>query len=43
MTAPFEFPRQLSLLDQGKFITGYFQQRQDLYTSKKSKNTEENV
>jgi CRISPR-associated protein Csd1 len=43
MTAPFEFPRQLSLLDQGKFITGYFQQRQDLYTSKKSKNTEENA
>jgi CRISPR-associated protein Csd1 len=42
MTAPFEFPRQLSLLDQGKFITGYFQQRQDLYTSKKSNNTEEN-
>jgi CRISPR-associated protein Csd1 len=42
MVAPFEFPRQLSLLDQGKFITGYFQQRQDLYTSKKSKNTEEN-
>jgi CRISPR-associated protein Csd1 len=41
MTAPFEFPRQLSLLDQGKFITGYFQQRQDLYTSKKSKNAEE--
>lgn len=43
MTAPFEFPRQLLLLDQGKFITGYFQQRQDLYTSKKSKNTEENA
>lgn len=43
MTAPFEFSRQLSLLDQGKFITGYFQQRQDLYTSKKSKNTEENA
>jgi len=41
MTAPFEFPRQLPLLDQGKFITGYFQQRQDLYT--KSKNTEENA
>lgn len=43
MTAPFEFPRQLSLLDQGKFITGYFQQRQDLYTSKKDKNTQENA
>ncbi|MGD0446140.1 MAG: type I-C CRISPR-associated protein Cas8c/Csd1 [Edaphobacter sp.] len=43
MTAPFEFPRQLSLLNQGKFITGYFQQRQDLYTSKKSKNNEENA
>lgn len=43
MSAPFEFPRQLSLLEQGKFITGYFQQRQDLYTSKKSKNTEENA
>ncbi|MCL2659038.1 MAG: type I-C CRISPR-associated protein Cas8c/Csd1 [Acidobacteriaceae bacterium] len=34
MTAPFEFPRQLPLLDQGKFIVGYFQQRQDLYTKK---------
>jgi CRISPR-associated protein Csd1 len=41
MTAPFAFPRQLSLLDQGKFITGYFQQRQDLYTSKKDKNSKE--
>jgi CRISPR-associated protein Csd1 len=43
MSTPFEFPRQLSLLAQGKFITGYFQQRQDLYTSKKEKNTKENA
>lgn len=41
MGAPFHFPRQLSLLDQGKFITGYFQQRQDLYTSRKEKKIEE--
>jgi CRISPR-associated protein Csd1 len=31
------FPRLLSLEDQGKFVLGYFHQRQDLYTSKKIK------
>ena len=31
------FPRLLSLDDQGKFVIGYFHQRQDLYTSKKDK------
>lgn len=31
------FPRLLSLDDQGKFVIGYFHQRQDLYTSKKIK------
>jgi CRISPR-associated protein Csd1 len=31
------FPRHLSLEDQGKFVLGYFHQRQDLYTSKKDK------
>lgn len=42
-SAPFTFPRQLPLIDQGKFIIGYFQQRQDLYTSKKDKDSEENA
>jgi CRISPR-associated protein Csd1 len=31
------FPRLLSLEEQGKFVLGYFHQRQDLYTSKKEK------
>jgi CRISPR-associated protein Csd1 len=31
------FPRLLSLDDQGKFVIGYFHQRQELYTSKKDK------
>lgn len=31
---PFTFPRRLSLADQGKFIIGYFQQRQALYIKK---------
>ena len=31
------FPSLLSLEDQGKFVLGYFHQRQDLYTSKKDK------
>ncbi len=34
MAAPFSFPKQLSLEQQGRFIVGYFQQRQDLYTKK---------
>jgi CRISPR-associated protein Csd1 len=32
-----QFPPLLSLEDQGKFVLGYFHQRQDLYTSKKDK------
>jgi CRISPR-associated protein Csd1 len=32
-----QFPRQLALEDQGRFVIGYFHQRQDLYTSKKDK------
>ena len=31
------FPRQLALEDQGRFVIGYFHQRQDLYTSKRDK------
>jgi CRISPR-associated protein Csd1 len=31
------FPRLLSLEGQGKFVLGYFHQRQDLFTSKKDK------
>jgi CRISPR-associated protein Csd1 len=34
MEAPFTFPSRLSLAEQGRFIVGYFQQRQDLYTKK---------
>jgi CRISPR-associated protein Csd1 len=34
MTGSFEFPRQLSLIEQGRFIVGYFQQRQHLFTKK---------
>lgn len=34
MVTPFTFPKQLSLEQQGRFIVGYFQQRQDLYTKK---------
>lgn len=37
MIAPFDFPRQLDLLEQGRFIIGYFQQRQQFYTPKKEK------
>jgi CRISPR-associated protein Csd1 len=32
-----DFPRQLALEHQSKFVIGYFHQRQDLYTSKKDK------
>ncbi len=42
MAEPFEFPRRLSLLEQGRFIIGYFQQNQRLYTRKQESNTEEN-
>jgi len=41
MSGPFDFPQLLSLPEQGRFIIGYFQQRQDLYTSRKDKNTGE--
>ena len=34
MRAPFHFPRQLTLEQQGLFIVGYFQQQRDLYTKK---------
>lgn len=34
MTAPFRFPNQLRLSEQGQFVVGYFQQRQALYTRK---------
>ena len=34
MAHPFGFPRQLALEQQGRFIVGYFQQRQSLYTKK---------
>lgn len=37
------FPRQLSLEEQGKFVIGYFHQRQNLYTSKKDKQEGENA
>lgn len=42
MSEPFDFPQLLALAEQGKFIVGYFQQRQDLYTSKKDKSTGDN-
>jgi len=42
MAAPFEFPKRFSLMGQGQFIVGYFQQRQDLY-KKKEKAPEENA
>ncbi len=32
-----QFPRQLALEDQGRFVIGYFHQRQDLFTSKNDK------
>jgi CRISPR-associated protein Csd1 len=34
MAAPFTFPKQLRLAEQGQFVIGYFQQRQALYTRK---------
>ena len=30
-----EFPKTLSLVEQGKFIIGYYQQVQDFFASKK--------
>ena len=41
MTAPFEFPRRFNLEEQGRFVVGYFQQRQDLYTRKQKAPEEE--
>lgn len=41
MTAPFEFPKRFNLEEQGLFIVGYFQQRQDLYTRKQKAPEEE--
>jgi CRISPR-associated protein Csd1 len=40
MEAPFSFPRQLTLEQQGRFIIGYFQQRQNLYTKKEAPSNE---
>ena len=40
MEKPFGFPRQLTLEQQGRFIVGYFQQRQSLYTKKEAPSTE---
>jgi CRISPR-associated protein Csd1 len=42
MAGSFDFPRQLSLIEQGRFIVGYFQQRQNLYT-KRDKAPQENA
>lgn len=41
MTAPFEFPKRFNLEEQGRFVVGYFQQRQDLYTRKQKAPEEE--
>lgn len=41
MAAPFHFPRRLTLEEQGQFIVGYFQQRQDLYTKRQKAPQEE--
>ena len=35
------FPAHLNLQDQGRFFVGYYHQRQDLFTSKGNKITEE--
>ncbi len=35
------FPTHLDLQDQGRFFVGYYHQRQDLFTSKENKETEE--
>ncbi|WP_419805094.1 type I-C CRISPR-associated protein Cas8c/Csd1 [Terriglobus sp.] len=37
---PFAFPRQLTLEQQGEFIVGYFQQRQDFYKAKEQPDKE---
>ncbi|MFC6645298.1 type I-C CRISPR-associated protein Cas8c/Csd1 [Granulicella cerasi] len=41
MSGSFDFPKRQSLAEQGRFVIGYFQQRQDLYTKKQEK-AEEN-
>jgi CRISPR-associated protein Csd1 len=43
MTTSFEFPPRLSMEQQGRFIVGYFQQRQKLYTRKDQNSGEEPV
>jgi CRISPR-associated protein Csd1 len=35
-----EFPSHLSLEDQGRFMVGYYQQRQEFYTKKENNNNE---
>ena len=35
------FPAHLSLQDQGRFFVGYYHQRQDFFTSKENKETED--
>jgi len=41
MAAPFEFPKRFTLEEQGHFVIGYFQQRQDLYAKKQKAPEEE--
>jgi CRISPR-associated protein Csd1 len=41
MAAPFEFPRRFNLEEQGRFVIGYFQQRQDPFTRKQKAPEEE--
>jgi CRISPR-associated protein Csd1 len=43
MTAPFEFPRHLSMEQQGRFIVGYFQQRQGTLHQKEPNPVEEPI
>ncbi len=37
---PFTFPRQLTLEEQGQFIVGYFQQRQEFFKNKEQREKE---
>lgn len=41
MSGIADFPRQLPLLEQGRFALGYYHQRQDFYTRKPESNTSE--
>ncbi len=38
----YEFPTRLDLQQQGRFMVGYYQQRQDFFTKKDNKETENN-